>query len=125
MQNESKAVPSSSSHPQQGGGSNSGADDVMVLLQTHERHAKKGKSRHNSDSDSDDSGDEAAKRKNAAARPASASTVPVFGVEPKSECLNRLPLCSILISVIFFFIVDEYLHLIFLLINVNWFGLDS
>ncbi|KAK8385987.1 hypothetical protein O3P69_010618 [Scylla paramamosain] len=84
-QSESKAVPSSSSHPQQGSGNNSGADDVMVLLQTHERHAKKGQSRHQSDSDSDDSGDEAAKRKNAAARPAIPSTAPSFGTEPKNN----------------------------------------
>lgn len=67
----------------------SGADDVMVLLQTHERHAKKGRSRRTSDSDSDDSGEEAAKRKNTGARPAPATSGPAFGVEPKSKCENK------------------------------------
>lgn len=103
LQSESKAVPSSSSHPQQSSGNNSGADDVMVLLQTHERHAKKGQSRHQSDSDSDDSGDEAAKRKSTAARPVIPSTVPTFGTESKSECQGRLS-CSALVSLIYIFV---------------------
>lgn len=81
-------MPSSSSHPQQGSGDASGADDVMVLLQTHERHAKKGRSRRASDSDSDDSGDEAARRKNTGNRPTPATSGPAFGVQPKSECEN-------------------------------------
>lgn len=89
-QNESKAVPSSSSHPQQGSGDASGADDVMVLLQTHERHAKKGRSRRASDSDSDDSGDEAARRKNTGSRPTPATSGPAFGVQPKNNPVEEV-----------------------------------
>lgn len=85
-QNETKTVPSVNNNQLQSG---DGADDVLMLLQAHERKAKKGGGR-NSDSDSDDSGDENVKKA------AKATPDTAFGPESRGKC------CSYFLSLFIF-----------------------